>query len=128
MHVDHRRSAGNVSLHWNVCRSIIFKAYHDTLTECTPRIDISYTWVYMHPYRSPILNEDLLQEHTRNLASLDIGVRYKVPVWSFRTSPTETEPFFFSGTRLDKNIPLSWNLSLDAPAERLEIKVGEIHY
>lgn len=46
--------------------------------------------MYVHGDRRAMLRENLLEEHPRDLARLDIGVRHEVPLWPVRTRPAES--------------------------------------
>jgi hypothetical protein len=99
--------------------------YHDTLAECTSRVDVCDTRVNVHSNGLTLFfDKNLLQQHPRDFARFNIGVGNEMPFWSVRTAPAETEAFFVRSARLNKNVALSGNFCLDSTTKRLRYFVS----
>jgi hypothetical protein len=98
---DRRQSAGNMIVDFHKPKKQPLMSLqktntnHDSLAKCRSRVDICDTWMDMHLDRITILHKNLLQQHSRNLARLDVGEWDKMSLWSFNAGPAETKPLFF---------------------------------
>jgi hypothetical protein len=68
----------------------------------------------------PILHENLLQKHSRNLACFHVSVGNEVPVRPIWAIPAQLEAVRFRTVRLDQDEALSRNLGLNATAQGLK--------
>lgn len=73
----------------------------------------------VHRDGGTVFDENLFEKHASHLAGLDIGIRHEVSFGSVWACPTNTQPFFFRCTRVNKDVSLPWNLLLDTTAEGL---------
>ena len=63
----------------------------------------------MHADWLAIVDEDLLEEHPRYLARLDISVRHEESLGAVRTRPAQTEAFLVCRSGLDEHEPRARN-------------------
>ena len=79
----------------------------------------------VHLDRFAIEHEDLLEQHSGNPASFNIGVWHEVPLWPIRPGPTKTETLLFSGPALYEDVTRPRNFRFDSTSERLSVKVNK---
>ncbi len=91
------------------------ETHHDARRERGPDIDVRNARVDVHPDRLSFVHEDLLEEHPRDLARLDIGVRHEVPLWTICLSPTLPEALLLHCSGLRQDVSRARYLRLNAP-------------
>ncbi len=70
----------------------------------------------MHADRLAVVDEDLLEEHARDLARLDVGVRHEVAFGAVGRGPAEAQALLLCRARLDEHEARARHLGFDAPA------------
>ncbi len=75
--------------------------------------------VNVHTNRLAIMNKDLLQQHSRYFASLNIGIGHEVPFGAILGVPANPESFLFCRIWMYKNVSRPGYLGLDAATQCL---------
>lgn len=92
-------------------------AYHYTLAQRSPCVDVRNAGVDVHFDGHSILSKDLFQKHPCDLACLDISIWHKMSFGPVLTRPAQAEPLLFGCARLHKYVALPRNFGFNPPTQ-----------
>ena len=73
----------------------------------------------MHLQRHTILYKNLLQNHARNLAGVDVSVWNEMAVWSVVACPAAAQSFLLGGTGMNEDEALPRHFRFDSASHAL---------
>lgn len=73
---------------------------HNALAECRTRVDICDAGMYVHLDGCSILYKYLFQQHSCDLASLDVGIGHEMTFWAIWADPAKAKALLFCSAGL----------------------------
>lgn len=77
-----------------------YPTHHNALAECRTRIHICDARMYVHLDGYSVPDKYLFQQHSCNLARLDVGVGHEITFRAIWTDPAKTKALLFWSTGL----------------------------